>query len=229
MKKSLLALTLAGGLMASGSLLAQEISLSVTNVTNASYFTPLLIAAHGRITDLFEPGVAASANLQAMAEGGNISGLIDDVIAAGGDYVADPAGGLLAPGATAEALIDLPRHRNRHLSVVGMLLPTNDGFVGLDSLKIPRHRGTHTGAFLRGPSFGSVECRICARSLPAIPSTMQWWILLITAKRPPSRPSTTQASHSGFEWSRGCAMIRAESFLSCSSLPGRGRLVWRTW
>jgi hypothetical protein len=154
MKKSLLALTLTGGLIASGSLLAQEISLSVTNLTNATYFTPLLIAAHNRGIDLFEPGMAASANLQAMAEGGNISGLIDDVIAAGGDYVADPAGGLLAPGATAEALIDLPRHRNRHLSVVGMLLPTNDGFVGLDSLKIPRHRGTHT-VYLYGYDAGT--------------------------------------------------------------------------
>ena len=154
MKKSLLALTLTGGLMASGSLLAQEISISVTNLTNATYFTPLLVAAHNRHTDLFEPGVAASANLQAMAEGGNISGLIDDVIAAGGDYVADPAGGLLAPGATAEAVIDRQDRRNRHLSLVGMLLPTNDGFVGLDSLKIPRHRGTRT-VYLYGYDAGT--------------------------------------------------------------------------
>jgi hypothetical protein len=144
MKKRLMSLVLSGGLLASGSLLAQEISLSVTNLTHATYFTPLLIAAHDRHTDLFEPGVAASAHLQAMAEGGDISGLIDDVIVAGGDYVADPAGGLLAPGAIAEAVIDLQRHRNRKLSLVGMLLPTNDGFVGLDSLKIPRRPGTYT-------------------------------------------------------------------------------------
>ena len=154
MNKPLLALTLTGGLMASGSLLAQEISLSLTNLTNATYFTPLLVAAHNRHTDLFEPGVAASANLQAMAEGGNISGLIDDVIAAGSDYVADPAGGLLAPGATAEAVLDLPRHRNRQLSIVGMLLPTNDGFVGLDSLKIPRQRGTYI-VYLHGYDAGT--------------------------------------------------------------------------
>ncbi len=144
MKKHLLALALSGGLLTSGSLLAQEVSLSVTNLTHATYFTPLLVAVHNRHTDLFEPGVAASAHLQAMAEGGDISGLIDDVIASGGDYVADPAGGLLAPGATAEASIDLRDRHNRKLSLVGMLLPTNDGFVGLDSKRIPRFPGTYT-------------------------------------------------------------------------------------
>ncbi|MEJ2452726.1 MAG: spondin domain-containing protein [Candidatus Thiodiazotropha sp.] len=154
MKKTLLALAMSGGLLGSGSLLAQEISLSVTNLTHATYFTPLLIAVHDRHSDLFEPGVAASDHLQAMAEGGDISGLIDDVITGGGDYVANPAGGLLAPGATAEAMIDLHGNRNRQLSIVGMLLPTNDGFVGLDSLKIPRVRGTYT-VYLNGYDAGT--------------------------------------------------------------------------
>ncbi len=35
-----------------------------------------------------------------------------------------------------------------------MLLPTNDGFVGLDALKIPRTRGTHT-YFLMGYDAGT--------------------------------------------------------------------------
>jgi hypothetical protein len=158
MKKTLLALTLSGTLLSSAPLLAQEISLRITNLTNATYFTPLLVAVHDRNTDLFEPGVAASDHLQAMAEGGDISGLIDDVLAAGGDYVANPAGGLLAPGAMAEAMIELRGHhyhnRNRYLSLVGMLLPTNDGFVGLDSLKIPRRPGTYT-VYLNGYDAGT--------------------------------------------------------------------------
>jgi hypothetical protein len=154
MKKHLMALALSGGLLTSGSLLAQEISLSITNLTHATYFTPLLIAVHDRHSDLFEPGVAASAHLQAMAEGGDISGLIDDVITTGGDYLADPAGGLLAPGATAEASIELRGHGNRRLSLVGMLLPTNDGFVGLDSQRIPRTPGTYT-YYLHGYDAGT--------------------------------------------------------------------------
>ena len=148
MKKNLIALTLSSGLIASAPLLAQEVSLSITNLTNATYFTPLLIAVHNRHTDLFEPGRVASPHLQAMAEGGDIAGLIDDVIAA------DPADGLLAPGATAEATIDLRRNGSRNLSLVGMLLPTNDGFVGLDSLRIPRLRGTYT-YYLQGYDAGT--------------------------------------------------------------------------
>jgi hypothetical protein len=35
------------------------------------------------------------------------------------------------------------RTRNRYLSLTAMLLPTNDGFVGLDSLPIPRIPGTY--------------------------------------------------------------------------------------
>jgi hypothetical protein len=102
-----------------------------------------LIAAHDRATDLFEVGEAASYNLQAMAEGGDISGLIGDIEAADGVYVENPAAGLLAPGQTTEASLEIRDHHNNRLSVVAMLLPTNDGFVGLDGLQIPRHRGTY--------------------------------------------------------------------------------------
>ena len=154
MKKTLIALTLSGGLLASAPTFAGEVSLSITNLTNATYFTPLLLALHDRNTDLFEPGVAASNHLQAMAEGGDISGLIDDVLAGGGDYVANPAGGLLAPGASAEAVLEVQGKHNRRLSLVGMLLPTNDGFVGLDSYAIPRIPGTYT-VYLNGYDAGT--------------------------------------------------------------------------
>jgi hypothetical protein len=132
----------------------QEISVEITNLTNATYFTPLLVATHNRNTHLFEVSSPASANLQAMAEGGNIDGLIADIQAAGGHYVANPAAGLLAPGASAEALIEGKRKRNRYLSIVGMLLPTNDGFVGLDGLRIPKKKGTYT-YYLQGYDAGT--------------------------------------------------------------------------
>ncbi|MES9824843.1 MAG: spondin domain-containing protein [Candidatus Thiodiazotropha endolucinida] len=156
MKKTLTAIAASVGLLISANTLAdgREISIEVTNLTNAVYFTPLLVAAHNRNTHLFEISAPASANLQAMAEGGNIDGLIGDLEAAGGEYVANPAAGLLAPGASAEAVIDRPRKRNRYLSIVGMLLPTNDGFVGLDGLRIPKKKGTYT-YYLHGYDAGT--------------------------------------------------------------------------
>ncbi len=78
-----------------------------------------------------------------MAEGGNISGLTRELDDAGANNAVNPAGGLLAPGATAQAELSTDKH-NRYLSVVAMLLPTNDGFAGLDAIRIPRRHGTYT-------------------------------------------------------------------------------------
>ena len=59
-----------------GQAMAAEFTVTVKNLTNGIYFTPLLITAHDRDTHLFETGSPASPALQAMAEGGDISGLI---------------------------------------------------------------------------------------------------------------------------------------------------------
>ncbi|MCG8099982.1 MAG: spondin domain-containing protein, partial [Candidatus Thiodiazotropha taylori] len=105
MKKTLTSLLVSASMLYGTTTLADDRTLSVeiTNLTNAIYFTPLLVAKHDRHADLFELGEAASANLQAMAEGGNTGGLIADLDATGNDYVDNPAGGLLAPGASATA------------------------------------------------------------------------------------------------------------------------------
>jgi hypothetical protein len=155
-KKTLTALATSVSLLISANSLAdnRKIGVEITNLTNAIYFTPLLVAAHNHNTHLFELSAPASSNLQAMAEGGNIDGLITDLETAGGEYVTNPASGLLAPGASAEAVIDRPSKKNRFLSIVGMLLPTNDGFVGLDGLRIPKRKGTYT-YYLHGYDAGT--------------------------------------------------------------------------
>ena len=68
-----------------------------------------------------------------------------------------------------------------------------------------------------------------ARSTPATPSTSAWWVLEISAKRLRSSPCTSHSSHSGFERSSRCECTRAVSARSCSSEPGEGSAVWRTW
>lgn len=80
-----------------------------------------------------------------------------------------------------------------------------------------------------GTKSGEVDERILAISMPDMPSIMQWCNFEISAKRPPSRPSTIQVSHNGRERSRGCEAMRPASVFSCSSLPGRGNAVWRMW
>lgn len=151
MKKLIAGLVLAGGL--GSTVQAQELTVEITNLTNGIYYTPLLVSAHNRYTDVFEVSEPASAGLQAMAEGGDLSGLIADLEAAGANNAVNPAGGLLGPGATATAYLSTDKH-NRYLSVVAMLLPTNDGFVGLDAVRIPKRYGTHT-FYLNGYDAGT--------------------------------------------------------------------------
>lgn len=146
---------LVAGCLSSSMAMADDntVTVEITNLSNALYYTPLLVSVHDGRTHLFETGSAASANLQAMAEGGNISGLIADLDAAGANSVANPAAGLLAPGASTTATMTMSK-RNRYLSIAAMLLPTNDGFVGLDAMKIPKKKGTHT-FYLNGYDAGT--------------------------------------------------------------------------
>lgn len=144
-------LVMIGTLFSAGIAGAAEYTVTVKNVTHGIYFTPLLITAHDADTHLFQLGDNASTELQAMAEGGDISGLLSQVGGADGDTLENPAAGLLGPGASVQGVVDTT---DTHLSVVAMLLPTNDGFVGLDSLVLPSTPGTHT-YYLNGYDAGT--------------------------------------------------------------------------
>jgi hypothetical protein len=122
---------------------AAQVDIEITNLTNGIWFTPLLVAAHPAGTALFEAGQPASANLQAMAEGGDISGLVTDLQGLGGTIVENPASGFLAPGMATTTSLNTDGTSNTQLSVVAMLLPTNDGFAGLNAIKIPTVPGSY--------------------------------------------------------------------------------------
>ena len=156
MIKTLTAAAAAAAVMTTTPALARDIEVEITNLTSGIYFTPLLVALHDRNTHLFRVGTEADAAVQAMAEGGNLDGLVEAVEAAGGKYAiaADPDIGVLAPGDSESVSLKLRNHHKSRLSVAGMLLPTNDGFAGLDSAKIPKWRGTYT-YYLNGYDAGT--------------------------------------------------------------------------
>ncbi len=129
--------------LASPNAFSEVIDVKVTNLTQGMYFTPLLVTAHPDTTDLFSLGDAASSEIQAMAEGGDIAGLVTLAENAGAVSSENPAEGVLAPG-TFTMVTDMATGANDRLSIVSMLLPSNDGFVGLDSWKIPETAGTYT-------------------------------------------------------------------------------------
>ncbi len=123
---------------------ATDFNVRIVNLTNGIYFTPFLVAAHSSDTSMFNPGATASAGLQAMAEGGDISLMVADMAAVGATTAENPAGGILAPGASTNADMNTDDTSNTLLSVVAMLLPTNDAFAGLNAITIPTTAGTYT-------------------------------------------------------------------------------------
>ena len=145
MKKASVIFSAAALLISSQFVQAAEITVSVQNLTQGMHFTPLLISAHDDTMHLFRAGEAASMDLQKMAEGGDISGLVAQLDTTTAVHADNPAGGLLGPSETSPATdINTAASGNDYLSIVAMILPTNDGFIGLDSWHIPSAAGTYT-------------------------------------------------------------------------------------
>ncbi|NGN97709.1 hypothetical protein G5S52_08510 [Grimontia sp. S25] len=120
---------------------AANVDVKITNATDGIYFTPLIVAAHSPDAYLFRTGEAASADVEAMAEGGDISGLVALAEGVGADVQANPAEGILDPGASTSTT--LYANHGDVLSIAAMLLPSNDAFIGVDSWKIPKKKGTY--------------------------------------------------------------------------------------
>ena len=122
---------------------ARTYEVTVTNITSGQTFTPLLVVSHKSSIGLFELGEPASDGLATIAESGNIAplqGTLDDL----DNKVLDTAtnGGLLGPGESVTIEIAGNRRFNR-VSLVGMLIPTNDTFVALDSAYLSRWTRSH--------------------------------------------------------------------------------------
>lgn len=114
---------------------ATELEVTITNLTHGIAFTPLLVASHGDNYQLFTAGTAASTALQAMAEGGSTADLNTELTAAGATFADTPIASFTTAGMSQTVDIDTASYNQ--LSITGMLLPTNDGFVALNAWKIP--------------------------------------------------------------------------------------------
>jgi len=144
MRQYLFGMTALGAMLLTTPAQAVDFDVEITNLTHGITFTPFLATAHPQGTYLFQSGQPASASLQAMAEGGSLSGLVADVSTLGATTVENPAGGLLAPANSTVFNMNTDGTNNTQLSIVAMLLPTNDGFAGLNAITIPTDPGTYT-------------------------------------------------------------------------------------
>lgn len=143
MKKPTKVLTASLLAFACQSAYSADLSIEIQNLTQGIYFTPLLVAAHTPEASLFELGESASTEIEAMAEMGSLDGLMTVTTSVNADVIGNPAEGLLGPSLSTTAMLTTD-DSNTVLSIVGMILPSNDGFVGLDNWQIPSEAGTYT-------------------------------------------------------------------------------------
>ena len=145
MRYALTAAAVSGLLMSSTAATADgpaSYHVTVTNITNSINFTPILVASHRKGVSLYELGSPASDELTAIAEGGDIAPL--SAVLQDDPRVADvqDSGDLLGPGESVTVTVSATRGAH-NISMASMMLPTNDGFIALNSVKAPRH-GTVT-------------------------------------------------------------------------------------
>ena len=133
-------LLLAAGLLSLGVAQAETayFDVTVTNVTRGQIFTPLIVATHKPSIAFFEAGAPAIPELAAIAEGGDtgpmaaLLGSVPNLVSGIGFGT-----GLIFPGGSETIRVSATPGFGR-VSLAGMLLPTNDTFVSINSVLLPR-------------------------------------------------------------------------------------------
>jgi hypothetical protein len=117
--------------------------VTVTNITAAQVFTPILVASHVGGVHLFTLGSPASVPLEALAEAGDVTPIVDR--ASGSPAVGEivTSEGPLPPGMSVTLHV-AAGGRFDHVSVASMLVPTNDAFFAANGVEGPDGNRTLT-------------------------------------------------------------------------------------
>ncbi len=128
--------------------------ITIENLTAGQPFTPPVIATHNRRANVFEVGEYANIGVISIAENGNLEPLLTALAGDTNVYsvvqgnapivpAANPGGTPFTSSVTFEVTTD---RRARFLSFVSMLICTNDGFTGLNTVRLPYRKATFYSA-----------------------------------------------------------------------------------
>src|SRR5918996_2597893 len=137
------------------SALAREYEVTITNLTAGQPLTPPVVATHRSRHAVFDVGQPASVGVREIAENGNSAPLLAfleaDPLNQFGAFAESSTGPLVPPGVPGDAMFDQSAtvtvnadRRTHRLSFVSMLICTNDGFTGVDGLRLPHRVGKST-------------------------------------------------------------------------------------
>jgi hypothetical protein len=117
---------------------AAGVRVTITNHQSAGglFLTPLLASFHNGTYDAFDAGSVASAGVEAVAEGGDVSveiaanpGVNFSVITSPGGFAGAP---VIDPGESASIVVSVNAMTERYFSYLSMVIPSNDYFIGND-------------------------------------------------------------------------------------------------
>jgi hypothetical protein len=146
--------------------------ITVENLTGGQPISPPLLVAHNRRADLWERGTIANHAVAAIAEDANnavaleVAGKIRGVGAGatGVDVNAtDPAP--IGPGGKQTYSLDVKGYYGK-LTVLAMLVNSNDAFTGLDSVRLPRQVGKTRSHYRIAYDAGSEKNNEGAKYIP---------------------------------------------------------------
>lgn len=128
-------------------LYAQEntYQVKIVNITKGQIISPPVVAAHHPDLHIFTVGEPAWETVSMMAEDGMAGPLRDELAASDLVNEAVAADGPLMPGQAVTLQITTDGRLNR-ISVLGMLVTTNDAFFGLDGVLAPARNFKRGGA-----------------------------------------------------------------------------------
>ena len=142
---AMLAIVSVAGIPESNATTPKTYEVTITNLTQGQPITPPLLVTHAKDAGFFTVGEMASNEIQQLAENGNAvplvemledkSGIVDIVQ---GDAPLVPANDPGETGLSYKQTFEVSTAGNqRYLSFASMLVCTNDGFTGIDSVKLP--------------------------------------------------------------------------------------------
>jgi len=123
---------------------ATSYEVTVYNLSSGQPFTPPLAVVHRRPASVFSVGTAAGVGIQQIAENGNLGPMLDAL--AEDKHVIEATVNLgptippLLPGEMVTFTVN-GETGARYLSIASMLICTNDGFTGIDSVRLPQRVG----------------------------------------------------------------------------------------
>ena len=144
------------GIPESNAVTPKTYEVTITNLTQGQPLTPPLLVTHAKDAGFFTVGEMASEEIKQLAENGNSSPLIemleskrDIVDIVQGETPLVPANDPGETGLSHTQTFEVSTSGNqRYLSFASMLVCTNDGFTGIDSVKLPiKHKTLYAIAY----------------------------------------------------------------------------------